>query len=95
MRESPSLAGLVGPLVCKVNPSELETRKIASGSVVRLTADASDGHGVATLEIEVVADAGVSAGVVEVDANVRAGTTSAAQLIGSTSVVVDLRMEVA
>ncbi len=93
MLESPSLGGLVAPLVCKVNPAELETREIASGSVVRLTADASDGSGGAALEVEVVADAGVSAGVVEMDANVRSGTTSAGQLIRSSSVVVDLRME--
>jgi NADH-quinone oxidoreductase subunit G len=95
MLESPSLAGLVGPLVAKVNPAELEARKIATGSVVRLTPDGSDGSGGSPqpLEIEVVADKGICAGVVEVDANVRAGTTSAAQLIRSTGVVVDLRIE--
>jgi hypothetical protein len=62
---------------------------------VRLTPDGSDGSGGSPqpLEIEVVADKGICAGVVEVDANVRAGTTSAAQLIRSTGVVVDLRIE--
>ena len=35
-----SLAGLVEPLVAKVNPAELESREIAPGSVVRLTSEA-------------------------------------------------------
>jgi hypothetical protein len=96
MLESPALAALVEPLVAKVNPSELEARNIAPGSVVRLASEGSNGSGGASLELAVVGDAGVPAGVVEVSANVRADggeTAGAARLIRSGGMVVDLQME--
>ncbi|MGO9343668.1 MAG: NADH-quinone oxidoreductase subunit NuoG [Acidimicrobiales bacterium] len=97
--ESPALAGLVGPLVAKVNPAELEARQISPGATVRLTAD-SPGRG--AIEIEVVGDPGVPVGVIDVSANVRANRAEStgpeavatiSGLIRSSNIVVDLRME--
>jgi predicted molibdopterin-dependent oxidoreductase YjgC len=89
MLESESLVGLVKPLVAKVNPAELEFRSIAPGSIVRLGSNST------AFEIEVVADAGVHRGMVEVSANVRTGDgeQSAASLIKSGNNVTDVRLE--
>jgi hypothetical protein len=90
MLESEFLAGMVEKLVAKVNPSELSSREISSGSSVRLRSGAS------SLEIEVVGDSGVLPGVVEVSANIRPSRgddESAARLTSIEDVVTELQLE--
>jgi anaerobic selenocysteine-containing dehydrogenase len=90
MLESEFLAGMVDKLVARVNPAELQSRQIASGSTARLGSNGT------ALELEVVADPGVLVGVVEVSANIRPSRGDdrcAAKLTNAEEVITDLKLE--
>jgi len=88
--ESEFLAGMVEKLVARVNPADLESRQITSGSTARLGSNGT------ALELQVVADRGVLPGVVEVSANIRPSRgddRSAAKLTNAEDVTTNLKLE--
>ncbi|MGB7052630.1 MAG: hypothetical protein WBG41_13770, partial [Acidimicrobiales bacterium] len=84
---SPALAALVQPVTLRVNPSDLDDLGVAAGGEVRIR--------MATAEAVVVAipDPSLPRRVVATVFNVPFGEGTVADLIDSSSPVVELRME--
>ncbi len=82
---SPSLASLAAGAKAAVNPEDLATARISTGSEVTLTND------IGSVTLEVVADPGVSPGTIAVEFN--QPNASVAQLLDAGRIVTSVRME--